>query len=172
MNKSKILLSIVALCGMSITLHAQDYAVSNHSLSVDVFGLEYGYEQALTSHWTMIGRIGFTSMVTEAGYNEGIQLQSETKPALSLETRYYTTLTRRFDRGRSTLNNSSDFIMLRLTGAHMLRDVDPLETKAIIAYGLRRSGKHLFIEPTFGAGYHSMPKQWAPHLQIRLGLAF
>ena len=32
--------------------------VSNHSISMTILGLEYGYEQRLGGHWSIIGRAG------------------------------------------------------------------------------------------------------------------
>lgn len=172
--KTRLLNTILFLLAVA-SVRAQDIprAVSIQSVSADVLGVEYSYEQALGGSWTLIGRVGLPPMVTSAARSDhGLSVVTEASPAISLESRYYTTLARRVRKGRSILSNSSDYIMLRLVGAYMLRDTDPYEAKIIVAYGIRRAWNRVYIEPTFGAGYHTQAKIILPHLQFRVGIPF
>lgn len=172
---NKYLITSIIFLGMALSANAQEpaVAVSNHSISVDIPGLEYGYEQALGGSWTIIGRVGFAPMVTEASYNKkGFHVLTEAKPAVSLESRYYTTLGRRARHGRSTENNSSNFLMLRYSAANVFSNTAPYQAKIIFAYGIRRSGRHFFVEPTAGIGYQGYPDIVLPHTQVRLGFVF
>ena len=171
----KLIIAFVLMLGVPAMVSAQETpsAVSAHSVSVDILGVEYGYEWAVGQRLTLSGRVGIPPMVETAIIDHGnLEVVTNTRPAITIEPRYYTSLGRRARNGRSTLNNSSDFVMLRLTGAHMLRDNDPLEAKVIVAYGIRRAWEHWYIEPTFGGGYHTQVDEFLPHLQFRLGFLF
>lgn len=174
MMKHRLLNTILFLLTF-VSVKAQDNprAVSGQSVSADVLGVEYSYEQALGGRWTLAGRVGLPPMVTSAvRSNHGLSVATEACPAFSLESRYYTSLARRVRKGRSIHSNSSDFLMLRMVGASMLRKTDPYEAKIIAAYGIRRAWNHMFIEPTFGIGYHTQVDMILPHIQFRIGIPF
>ncbi len=171
------LLAAILILGLNV--HAQVRTQSNHSVSANILGLEYSYEQSLGGSWTIIGRVGAEPIVTSSVLTKNkVEVTTKAKPAITIEPRFYTSLQRRDRLGKNTTNNRANFIMLQLTGAHMLRDVDPFECKAILAYGLRRGGEHWFVEPTFGAGYHSSAGNnmrggdILPHVQFRFGYSF
>ena len=172
--KNSFLNTILFLLAV-VSVRAQDNpcAVSGQSVSADVLGIEYSYEQALGGGWTLTGRVGLPPMVTSAVRSDhGLSVVTEASPAISLESRYYTSLARRVRKGRSIFSNSSDFLMLRFVGSCMLRKTDPYEAKIIAAYGIRRAWNRVFIEPSFGLGYHTQVDMVLPHIQFRVGIPF
>lgn len=146
---------------------------SNHSISTTLLGLEYSYEGRVADRWALIGRagvvpIGFNlySFPSESGFNANLGIGA------SFEGRYYSSIKRRMEMGRSTYNNSSDFISLRLrantTG-------DGPEISLTPAYGFRRAiGKHWVQEFTLGLrfGIFGDDPFFAPHAQYRIGFVF
>ncbi|MBQ9818745.1 MAG: hypothetical protein IJM60_00510, partial [Bacteroidales bacterium] len=91
------------------------YAVSSHSLSAQVLGLEYGFEGALASRFTLIGRVGMVP--TGISYSSSIGGSTSAHFAVgfgvTLEPRIYTSFDRRARLGRSTYMNSSDFVSFK-----------------------------------------------------------
>ena len=61
-QKIKLTLKLT-LASLLLMTSLSGYAqvASNHSLSMTLLGLEYSYEQALASHWSLIGRAGVAS---------------------------------------------------------------------------------------------------------------
>ena len=97
--------------------------VSGHSIQLSIFGLEYSYEQRLGGYWSIIGRAGLPSSLTDysvtydlSSYNTSKNYSFNWSPSLgvTVEPRYYTSMRRRFDKGRKTVNNSSDFVSLQV----------------------------------------------------------
>lgn len=145
---------------------------SNHSVSTTLLGLEYSFEGRVADRWTLIGRAGLvpngfvlfsTPEQTSFIGNMGI--------GLTFETRWYSNIAKRAEYGRSTYNNSSDFISMRLRA--MASDGE-LEISFTPAYGIRRTfGKLWFHEITFGPKIGIADGLFiAPHIQYRLGLTF
>ena len=168
--KQTLFSSLAAILILGLNVHAQVRTQSNHSVSANIL---------VGGSWTIIGRVGAEPIVTSSVLTKNkVEVTTKAKPAITIEPRFYTSLQRRDRLGKNTTNNRANFIMLQLTGAHMLRDVDPFECKAILAYGLRRGGEHWFVEPTFGAGYHSSAGNnmrggdILPHVQFRFGYSF
>lgn len=171
----------MALALLALAASARDYShpvgyyrlQSNHSISTTLLGLEYSFEGRIADRWTLIGRaglvpVGFTlySYPNSCGFNADLGLGA------SFEGRYYSSIKRRTEMGRSTYNNSSDFISLRLrantTG-------DGPEISLTPAYGFRRAiGKHWVQEFTLGLrlGILGDGAFFAPHAQYRIGFVF
>ena len=145
---------------------------SNHSVSTTIFGLEYSYEGRVADRWTLIGRAGLVPIGFSA-YSEPHQnsIYGNMGIGLSFESRWYSNIAKRAECGRSTYNNSSDFVSMRLRA----NTGDGLEVSFTPAYGIRRTfGKLWFHEVTFGPkiGVDGSGLFLAPHIQYRLGLAF
>ena len=176
----KIIISL-ALCLSALAVSARDYShpvgyyklQSNHSISTTLLGLEYSYEGCVADRWTLIGSAGlvpvdFTlySYPYESGFSASVGVGA------SFEGRYYSSIKRRTEMGRSTYNNSSDFISLRLRAN---TGVDGPEISITPAYGFRRAiGKHWVQEFTLGLrlGVYADDYFFAPHAQYRIGFVF
>ena len=155
-------------------LNGGGFAVSNHSISAQIVGVEYSFEGALLSNLTLIGRAGlvptgaeyYSSMLgaTDAQFSVGL--------GLTLEPRFYTSFERRARMGRSTYMNSSDFLAVRnqlvLTANALCFVITPM-------YGIRRTtGDHWAHEFTFGPrlAYAGGDPNLSPHVQYRLVFMF
>ena len=150
------------------------YAVSNHSLSAQLLGLEYSFEGALASNFTLIGRAGMVP--TGISFTNSIGGETQAHFAVgfgvTLEPRIYTSFDRRARLGRSTYMNSSDFVSFRaqyIWAGGSCFAFTPL-------YGIRRTtGDHWSHEFTFGPclAYPSESDLvLSPHLQYRLVYMF
>lgn len=145
---------------------------SNHSISTTLLGLEYSFEGRVADRWTLIGRAGLVPTafaISSTPYastftgNMGL--------GLTFEARWYSNIAKRAEYGRSTYNNSSDFVSMRLRA----NTSDGLEVSFTPAYGIRRTfGRLWFHEITFGPkiGIANDELFVAPHVQYRIGLAF
>ena len=146
---------------------------SNHSVSTTIFGLEYSYEGKVADRWTLIGRAGLVPIAFSA-YSEprSTSITGSLGVGLSFESRWYSNIAKRAECGRSTYNNSSDFVSIRLRAA---TSATGLEVSFTPSYGIRRTfGRLWFHEITFGPkiGVDGRGLFLAPHIQYRLGLAF
>lgn len=145
---------------------------SNHSISTTLLGLEYSFEGRVADRWTLIGRAGLVPTafaISSTPYastftgNMGL--------GLTFEARWYSNIAKRAEYGRSTYNNSSDFVSMRLRA----NTSDGMEISFTPAYGIRRTfGRLWFHEITFGPkiGIANDELFVAPHVQYRIGLAF
>lgn len=147
---------------------------SSHSVSTTIFGLEYSYEGKVADRWTLLGRVGLVPTAFVVTSEPRLTaISGSMGVGLSFESRWYSNIAKRAAYGRSTYNNSSDFISMRLranTGAP-----NGYEISFTPAYGIRRSfGRLWFHEITFGPKVGIDGTGWfvAPHIQYRLGLAF
>ena len=181
------LFTITAILFLAVTLNAkvkpieerpQDVITysynlrSNHSVSTTIFGLEYSYEGRVADRWTLIGRAGLVPIgFTASSEPHQSSIYGNMGIGLSFESRWYSNIAKRAECGRSTYNNSSDFVSMRLRA----NTGDGLEVSFTPAYGIRRTfGKLWFHEVTFGPkiGVDGSGLFLAPHIQYRLGLAF
>lgn len=146
---------------------------SNHSVSMPLGGIEYSYEGRVADRWSLIGRVGLVPIGFAASsvpnYSE---LQLRSGLGLTFEARWYSNIAKRAECGRSTYNNSSDFVSMRLRA----NTGDGLEVSFTPAYGIRRCfGRLWFHEVTFGPKIGITTDYGlflAPHIQYRIGLAF
>lgn len=91
---------------------------------------------------------------------------------LSFEGRWYSSIARRVKLNRSTYNNSSDFISMRLRAS---TTPDGADISFTPSYGFRRAiGKHWVQEFTLGPkiGVGSDEYYILPHVQYRIGFVF
>lgn len=150
------------------------FAVSNHSVSAQVLGLEYGFEGALLSNLTLIGRAGLvpTGIEYASGMLSGTYGQFHVGLGLTLEPRFYTSFDRRARLGRSTYMNSSDFLAIR---NQLVWGKDALCFVITPLYGIRRTtGDHWAHEFTIGPrlAYAGGDPNLSPHVQYRLVFMF
>lgn len=144
---------------------------SNHSVSTTLLGLEYSFEGRVADRWTLIGRAGLVpTAFAVASQPYASTFTGQMGLGLSFEARWYSNIAKRAEYGRSTYNNSSDFISMRLRA----NTGDGLEVSFTPAYGIRRTfGKLWFHEITLGPKIGIADGLFlAPHIQYRLGLAF
>lgn len=151
------------------------YAVSNHSLSIQLLGLEYSFEGAVASNFTIIARAGIvpTGIDLSTSLSGISHVHFGVAGGLTLEPRIYTSFDRRTRLGRSTYMNSSDFVAFRTQclwagGEGLALVLTPL-------YGMRRTtGDHWAHELSFGPrlSYIEGDPVLSPHLQYRLVYMF
>lgn len=171
----------IAFCLAAFAASARDYShpvgyyklQSNHSITTTLLGLEYSYEGRIADRWTLIGRVGLvpTGFALEC-YPQLTGFEGYMGIGGSFEARYYSSIKRRTERGKSTYLNSSDFISLRLRANTY--DGGP-EVSITPAYGFRRAiGKHWVQEFTLGfrVGVNEDGGFFAPHAQYRIGFVF
>lgn len=146
---------------------------SNNSVSTTIFGLEYSYEGKVADRWTLIGRAGLVPCnFSVSSSPRSTSIYHELGLGLAFEGRYYSNIAKRAECGRSTYNNSSDFVSMRLRANTTARG---LEVSFTPSYGLRRTfGKLWFHEATFGPkiGIDGRGPFVSPHIQYRIGLSF
>lgn len=164
---------IIAIAALALSYSAADaQIISDHSVSLSVLGIEYGYEQKLGGNWTLIGRAGVVPVGVDL-YNtwETFSANFALAYGLTVEPRFYTSMGRRAALGRPVINNSSDFVSIR---AQALTDGDNPALTLTPMYGIRRhSGKHWYHEFTFGTRLMMIDEfGMTPHVQYRLGFIF
>lgn len=122
---------------------------SNHSVSSTLLGLEYSYEGKVSDRWTLIGRAGLVPVGFYLYSTPGrTNFSGDLGFGLTFEGRWYSNIAKRAAYGRSTYNNSSDFVSLRLRGT---TSTDGIEVIFTPSYGIRRTfGRLWFHESTFG----------------------
>lgn len=185
MKKTFIIISVLFCClGLSakvkpIEQRPQDIITytyelrSNHSISFPLGGIEYSYEGRVADRWSLIGRFGIVPVGFAASSVPTLStIQLVSGIGASFEARWYSNIAKRAECGRSTYNNSSDFVSMRLRA----NTGDGLEVSFTPAYGIRRSfGRLWFHEVTFGPKIGITTEYGlflAPHIQYRIGLAF
>lgn len=148
-------------------------AVSGHAITLSTIGADYSYEQRLGGDWSIIGRVGLaTTGFSITSGTDSFDAGFEIGYGIAVEPRYYTSLGRRAAAGRSTFNNSSDFIAIR---AQAFSYGDGAVLSLIPMYGIRRStGRHWFHEFSFGAKLNAVESGFGilPYAQYRLGFTF
>lgn len=146
---------------------------SNHSVSSTLLGIEYSYEGKVSDRWTLIGRAGLVPVGFYLYSTPGrTNFSGDLGFGLTFEGRWYSNIAKRAEYGRSTYNNSSDFVSLRLRGT---TSTDGIEVSFTPSYGIRRAFSKLwFHEVTFGPkiGINDDGMFFQPHIQYRIGLAF
>ena len=173
-------MTILAMTFFSMQAYSQETqgqpsgpeVVSNHSISMTILGLEYGYEQRLGGHWSIIGRAGIVPQQISL-YSDPSTTSVSIGMALSatIEPRLYTSIGRRNRMGKSTFNNSSDFVSFRNL---IIPHEDGMGIMFIPMYGIRRCGGiHWAHEFTFGPRlYISEDSGLGFHIQYRLAFVF
>lgn len=161
-------------CNLSV---GQDitHTQSNHSISANLFGLDYAYEQSLGGSWSILGRVGFEP-IEVGGYTDDhdeSHYQFSPRPALSIEPRYYFNLVRRARNGCNIDRNAADFLSVKaLTAKLYSGHRDDIAFCVSAQYGIRRVWDCFYIEPSIGITYHAWFKDWLPEIQFRFGYSF
>lgn len=172
MKRTLLLLSIL-IFGFTAIAGNNSYELrSNHSFSSTILGFEYSYEGRIADRWTLIGRAGF---VPTSFYIKSTQINTtfsgNMAPGLSFEARWYSNIAKRAEQGKSTYNNSSDFISMRLRA----NTADGFDISFTPAYGIRRSFRKLwFHEFTIGPKFGLASDNYfiGVHVQYRIGITF
>ena len=131
----------------------------------------YHYEKDFNHHFSSV-LLSWTVGFAASSVPELSTIQLVSGIGATFEARWYSNIAKRAECGRSTYNNSSDFVSMRLRA----NTGDGLEVSFTPAYGIRRSfGRLWFHEITFGPKI-GMTTEYglflAPHIQYRIGLAF
>ena len=144
---------------------------SNHSVSLSIIGAEYSYEQRLADRWTLIGRAGVTTYGSRnSNYINSFDASWTLGAGLTVEPRFYTSILRRQALGRSTANNASDFVSMRIQG--YFTGSGSFHVAVTPLYGIRRSeSRHWFHEFAFGPCW-TINKGFSPAILYRLGFLF
>ena len=149
------------------------YAVSNHSLSAQILGVEYSFEGALGGNFTLIGRAGLvpTGIMLASSISGTFNAHFNLAAGLTLEPRFYTSFDRRARLGRSTFMNSSDFVSFPLQA---LWASEGFVFSFTPQYGIRRTtGDHWAHEFTFGPRFAFFDDvAISPHVGYRLVFMF
>lgn len=178
MKMRTLILTITLLVSGGMVAWAQDSGaqaavVSGHAITLSTLGVDYSYEQRLGGVWSIIGRVGLAtsdfSITSRADYFDA---NFQIGYGIAIEPRYYTSMSRRAAAGKSTFNNSSDFIAIR---AQAFSCEDGAILSLIPMYGIRRNGgEHWFHEFSFGARLTDTEGGFGitPYVQYRLGFTF
>ncbi len=170
-----LMLSLAGLAANAQEMNSQVEdvdAVSLHSFSLQVGGLDYSYEQRLGGDFSMVFRAGFfpeeIAVYSDPWGNQSFSITSALGAVI--EPRYYTNFNRRTRLGKTTYKNSADFVAVKMAGAYdgeFRLGVTPM-------YGIRRVwGKHWFGEFTTGVNLNIAEELTAGlHLQYRIGFVF
>ena len=175
----------VDISGDSTTVQ-KPTTVSNHTLSLQILGLEYGYEQTLGGSFSMIFRAGLVPagiyLYSDNFYTDAIAAM---KLGVNVEPRFYTNFDRRTKLGKSTYKNSADFVSLKIQGAlggiyisgresGGLGLNSPVDVSITPMYGIRRVwGQNWFGEFSAGVRFGWQSEWYAtPYIQYRIGLTF
>ncbi|QTV06350.1 DUF3575 domain-containing protein [Faecalibacter bovis] len=149
---------------LSSTIFAQEKATDLKSIHINVIGIGASYEKALADNFTVLGNINY-STINFRGTNDSLDMDLTIK--LGLEGRYYYNFDRRLSKGKSTLNNSGNYVGLKIdyytdwlsTYEGIGKDDDFV--KLVANYGIKRNfGKQFYYEFNTGLGlivdsYHS-----------------
>lgn len=139
------------------SLFAQEKATDLISAHINVLGVGVNYERAITDKITILGNANY-SIIGLSGNRDNFDTDSTVK--LGLEGRYYYNFDRRISKGKSTINNSANFVGLKFdyftdwlsTYQGMGKDDD--FAKLTVNYGIKRNfAKNFFYEFNFGAGF-------------------
>lgn len=142
---------------LASSLFAQEKAQDLFSAHINVLGVGVNYEKAITNKITVLGNINYSTINFRGSSGNGVDMDLTLK--LGLEGRYYYNFDKRSSKGKSTLNNSGNFIGLKLdyytdwlsTQEGMGKDDD--FTKLVVNYGIKRNfATNFFYEFNFGAG--------------------
>lgn len=142
---------------VALNLQAKDSLLvsRNHSLSLELLGLTYNYENPIAKRVTLIGRLG---MQGGAGYNSSLGSYYAISPAISFETRFYYNILKRGSSGKNIKGNSANFISLSawyVSNPIVEHKISGADFFAVSPHwGVRRVyWKHLMLEAGAGISY-------------------
>ena len=174
----KKLLLIAIIATISGNLTAQNAKTqSSHSIKGPLVGLSYSYEHPIAQQSTLN-----MELILNGGFGSGIFYDSYwvVAPVLRIEPRYYYNLSKRFGKGKKTLNNSANYLAFAVDyqpGMSIGKNAEANQYLQMVPkYGLKRTiGRHFIFEVAAGVGtYIIESSNWEPVLafDLKLGYAF
>lgn len=183
-------LLVAPLCGKA----QEPRTEANHSVTVNILGLDYAYEQPVGKKFTMTGRIG-AAVGLKWNYPRFGDVASSNfswlaVPTIGAEGRYYHSFGRRAEKGRNTSHNSGSFLSMGAQyylpcGVVSSKDVEIVSGATVLTpgWGFRRVWRDKWLfEFTTGVNLGvTIPKSeynyeseffWAPALSARFGYKF
>ena len=163
---------------ISICAFGQGGRTTNtHTIKATFLGLSYSFEQTMsqksTINYEFIMAGGFGSDFINGNYWLIV-------PVIRVEPRYYYNLTKRYDKGRKTINNSANYLSFSADyqlGTGIGSNASSISTfKLIPKWGMKRTiGNHFIFEFAAGVGAQkSENNNWksTPGLDLKLGYSF
>lgn len=169
-------IAVLVICSANL-LAQNDKTYPSHSIKGPLIGLSYSYEHPVAIQSTL----NFELMIS-GGFGSGMFRESYwvIAPVLRVEPRYYYNLTRRFDKGKKTINNSANYFALAIDyqpGISIGKNAEAYQYLQIVPkYGLKRTiGRHFIFEIAAGLGAYVVENSdWDSVIAIdlKLGYAF
>lgn len=174
-----------ALILLPCILSAQSAVRSNNSLTLNLIGIDYSYEQRLAGGVSLIARAGFGN-AQGAIFDQNVPIGGPLKEsewdmgfAFAVEPRFYYNAGRRAKLGKNTTFNSFDFVAVefRAVSNPVNRDYEAYYPyRAAVMWGMRRVyGKHWLVEGNAGLNIYQDKYddiEFGPRLNARFGFVF
>lgn len=107
----KFILSLFVVIGSIITLKAQT-TTSDHSIGINLLGVEYSYEQSLGKAFTLNSSAGLGSNLI---FSSGSKPYFDIAPYITIAPRYYYNINKRASRGQNVFKNSANYLTVKAT---------------------------------------------------------
>lgn len=174
----KKLLLIILILTIYCSLTAQNAKTQrSHSIKGPLVGLSYAYEHPIAQQSTLN-----MELILNGGFGSGVFNGNYwfIAPSLRIEPRYYYNLSKRFSKGKKTVNNSANYIAVSADyqpGFSIGNNAEASQYILIVPkYGLKRTmGEHFIFEVAAGVGTNIIgSSNWEAVLamDLKLGYAF
>lgn len=174
----KKLLLITLILTIYCSLSAQNANTQrSHSIKGPLVGLSYAYEHPIAQQSTLN-----MELILNGGFGSGTFSGNYwyIAPSLRIEPRYYYNLSKRFSKGKKTINNSANYIAVSADyqpGFSIGNNAEASQYILIVPkYGLKRTmGEHFIFEVAAGVGTNIIgSSNWEAVLamDLKLGYAF
>ncbi|MDL2265082.1 hypothetical protein LJC57_05980 [Parabacteroides sp. OttesenSCG-928-G07] len=181
MKKSIILFCLLCLPTL---LAAQGRTTKSQSVSLNLLGIHYNYEQPLNEKFTvnfhagLAGELGYSSLKIGSWYEDEGWMYS-LRGAVGADFRYYYNLKKREKLGKSTRSNSGNFWAVDLQYYSPAIIADRMNTDYLILatpyWGIRRVySNNLLFEFNLGLNVGRIGSEWGTGLltNIKFGYSF
>ncbi len=181
MKKTIILFCLLCLPTL---LTAQGRTTKSQSLSLNLLGIHYNYEQPLNEkitvnfHAGLAGELGYSSLKIGSWYEDEGWMYS-LRGAVGADFRYYYNLKKREKQGKSTRSNSGNFWAVDLQYYSPAIIADRINTDYLILatpyWGIRRVySNNLLFEFNLGLNVGRIGSEWGTGLltNIKFGYSF